>query len=191
GPNGAAGRAGFYNPRTGAMGGTVQRSNAYGSWGASKVSMGHRGLTTGHVTTGAGTSAIARTQGGTTMAKGAGGDAYVGRDGNVYRNQGGSWEKYNGSGGWNSVGGGSGRSQELAGNGGMNSRPGGGMADQRPAGTGNFNSSTMSGLSRDATARSAGSSGFGGYSAGGGYRGGGGGYRGGGGGGFRGGGGRR
>ena len=41
-------------------------------------------------------------QGGTTLGRTGSGDVYAGRDGNVYRNQGGTWQKY-GDGGWSSA----------------------------------------------------------------------------------------
>jgi len=61
-----------YNPKTG----TYQR----GDYRAKELRVPHRG-----------TGTIGRT---------SGGDLFAGRDGNVYRNQGGSWQRYDGS-GWN------------------------------------------------------------------------------------------
>jgi hypothetical protein len=108
---------------------------------------------------------------------------YAGRDGNVYRNQGDSWQKYE-NGGWSNA-----------------ERPVGtaGQARDRAAQSG-LSSDTATQLNRDRSARmdgaqrtrdfnSAGRSGSGSYRpSGGGSFGGGGGFRGGGGGGFRGGG---
>ncbi len=116
GPYGARGAAEAYNPRTGAYGATRQGSGVYGSWGATSVQRGDQWASTSHVTndvTGATTRSMQGSQGGGAMTrsgpvgtsgvvKAPSGDVYAGRDGNVYRNAGGSWQKYD-SGGWNSV----------------------------------------------------------------------------------------
>jgi hypothetical protein len=116
GPYGARGAAQAYNPRTGAYGATRQGSNVYGSWGATGVSRGDQWASTARVTsnvtgattratrTSAGSAAVSRRgpQGGavvgTSGASGSG-EVYAGRDGNVYRKQGDSWQKYD-NGGW-------------------------------------------------------------------------------------------
>ena len=41
--------------------------------------------------------------GGGTVARTGSGDVYAGRDGNVYKKSGDSWQKYDGSGNWNDV----------------------------------------------------------------------------------------
>jgi hypothetical protein len=195
GPAGARGAMQAYNPRTGAIGRTVQGSNVYGSWGSTAVQRGDQWAQTSRVTRNAtgttsrvtqgsgGGEALTRRgpQGTSAVGRTAGGDVYAGRDGNVYRNQGGSWQKY-GDGGWAGA-----------------QRPVGTSGSQfgTPTGT---NRDTINQLSTDRSARidgaqrtrdlnRAGSVGSGSYrpSGGGSFRGGGGSFRGGGG-GFRGGG---
>ena len=120
GPYGMAGRSAWYNPATGAYGraataqtwaggrtaaagynpwtgtgyATRQGHNAYAQWGSSAVTRGGQTAYAGHVTTAGGTSGYVR---------GANNNLYAAHDGSVYRNQGGSWQKYD-SGGWNNVG---------------------------------------------------------------------------------------
>jgi hypothetical protein len=117
GPYGARGAASAYNPRTGAVGATRQGSNVYGSWGATGVQRGDQwaatarstnnatGVTTRRTETSAGSSARVTGPGGNTaaIAKGNNGDVYAGRDGNVYKKSGDSWQKYGGDGNWNNV----------------------------------------------------------------------------------------
>jgi hypothetical protein len=118
GPYGARGAATAYNPRTGAVGGTRQGSGVYGSWGQSAVRRGDQWASTSRVTnnfTGTTTRRTDTSGGGTAITRngpGAGnnsgavktgsGDMYAGRDGNVYRNTGDGWQKYD-NGGWNNV----------------------------------------------------------------------------------------
>jgi len=118
GPYGARGAASAYNPRTGAVGATRQGSNVYGSWGQTGVARGDSWATTSRVTNNVtgnttrvtqgsgGGSAVTRNQGGaggrTTVGVSGSGDVYAGHDGNVYRKQGDSWQKY-GDGGWSGV----------------------------------------------------------------------------------------
>ncbi|HMF95245.1 MAG TPA: hypothetical protein VKE96_13155 [Vicinamibacterales bacterium] len=118
GPYGARGSATAYNPRTGARGATRQGSSVYGSWGQTGVRRGNQWATTSRVTnnmTGATTRRTQTSGGGSAVTRnGAGignnsgvartgsGDVYAGRDGNVYRNSGSGWQKYD-NGGWNSV----------------------------------------------------------------------------------------
>ena len=118
GPYGARGAATAYNPRTGAVGATRQGSNVYGSWGATGVRRGDdwaatsrytnnvTGATTRRTETSGGGSAVSRNGAGpggrTTIAQSGSGDIYAGRDGNVYRKQGDSWQQY-GDGGWTGV----------------------------------------------------------------------------------------
>jgi len=118
GPYGARGAGQAYNPRTGAYGATRQGSNVYGSWGQTGVTRGNQWATTSRVTnnvTGATTRRTQTSGGGSAVTRnGAGpgnnsgvartgsGDVYAGRDGNVYRNTGSGWQKYD-NGGWNSA----------------------------------------------------------------------------------------
>jgi hypothetical protein len=116
GPAGARGAIQAYNPRTGAIGSTVQGSNVYGSWGSTAVQRGDQWAQTSRVTRNAtgttsrvtqgsgGAEALTRRgpQGNTAVGRTAGGDVYAGHDGNIYRNQSGSWQKY-GDGGWSSA----------------------------------------------------------------------------------------
>lgn len=96
GPAGARGAAQAYNPRTGTYAATRQGSGVYGNWGTSAVQRGDQWARSAHVTN--------NVTGNTTRAVRTGqGDVYAGRDGNVYRKQGDSWQKYD-SGSWNSVG---------------------------------------------------------------------------------------
>jgi len=115
GPYGARGAAQAYNPRTGAYGATRQGSNVYGSWGATGVQRGDdwaatarstnnaTGVTNRRTETSSGAELARRTgPGGTTaVGRSGSGDVYAGHDGNVYRKQGDSWQKYD-NGGWNS-----------------------------------------------------------------------------------------
>ncbi len=116
GPYGARGVAEAYNPRTGAYGRTRQGSNVYGSWGSTAVQRGDDWARTSRVTnnrTGnttrvsqgsGGGEAVTRRgpQGSGGVARTGGGDVYAGRDGNVYRKEGDSWQKYD-NGSWGNV----------------------------------------------------------------------------------------
>jgi hypothetical protein len=116
GPYGARGYGEAYNPRTGAYGQTRQGSNVYGSWGTTAVQRGDQWATTSRVTSNrtGNTARVTRgSEGGTAVTKrgptGSGGvartgsgDVYAGRDGNVYRRQGDSWQKYD-NGNWGNV----------------------------------------------------------------------------------------
>jgi hypothetical protein len=116
GPYGARGAAQAYNPRTGAYGQTRQGSNVYGSWGQTSVARGDQWATTSRATnnvtgvtrrvtegSGGGESYRRTGPGGTTAVGRTGsGDVYAGHDGNVYRKQGDSWQKYD-NGGWNNA----------------------------------------------------------------------------------------
>ncbi len=108
----AAGRA--YNPYTGTAAATRQGSSPYGQWGTSVVAGRNQAVVTQHSTTAQGT--VARAQS-TTGAKAVGastaygnvyaarsssGDMYAGKDGNVYKNTGSGWQKYE-NGSWNTV----------------------------------------------------------------------------------------
>ena len=95
GPYGARGAASAYNPRTGTSARTRQGSNVYGSWGATGVQRGDQWAATSRYTNNitGNTTRVTRT---------SDGDVYAGRDGNVYRKQGDSYQKYD-NGGWNNV----------------------------------------------------------------------------------------
>ncbi len=113
GPYGSRGVAEAYNPRTGTYARTAQGSGVYGSWGTSSVQRGNQWAQTARVTNNRGTTtratrgsgggaAITRNPAGAGNASGiartGSGDVYAGRDGNVYRNTGSGWQKYeNGS----------------------------------------------------------------------------------------------
>ena len=118
GPYGARGAASAYNPRTGAVGATRQGSNVYGSWGTTGVARGDDWARTSRYTnniTGNTTRVTQGSDGGAAITRNApgaggrsgvarteGGDVYAGRDGNVYKKDGDSWQKYD-NGGWNGV----------------------------------------------------------------------------------------
>jgi hypothetical protein len=118
GPYGARGAAQAYNPRTGTYAQTRQGASAYGSWGTTGVQRGDDWARTSRVTnnvTGTttrvsqgsgGGESISRNQAGaggrTTVARSGSGDVYAGHDGNVYKKEGDSWQKYD-NGGWSDV----------------------------------------------------------------------------------------
>jgi hypothetical protein len=95
GPYGARGAASAYNPRTGTAAATRQGSNVYGSWGQTGVARGDDWAKTSRYTNN-------RTGNTTRVTQTSNGDVYAGRDGNVYRKQGDSYQKY-GDGGWSNV----------------------------------------------------------------------------------------
>jgi hypothetical protein len=113
-PYGTRSAAQAYNPYTGTYAQTRQGSSPTAQWGSSYVSRGNQSATMGHYSTANGTVAGASTsQGGkaagastawgnTAVGKTASGNMYAGHDGNVYKNTGNGWEKYN-NGSWNSV----------------------------------------------------------------------------------------
>jgi hypothetical protein len=115
GPGGARGVAGAYNPRTGTYATTRQGANVYGSWGATGVRRGDDWAATARVTSRAtgNTTRVTRTDEGAVATRGTPGDrsfvgqtggdeVFAGRDGNVYRKDGDSWQKYE-NGSWNSA----------------------------------------------------------------------------------------
>ena len=95
-----------YNPYTGAYAGTRQGSNAYVSWSSSVVSIGGQSVysqhystargSMGRVETGAGGKAAVKTgvHGATGIGKSQSGDVYADHNGNIYRNTGSGWQKY-------------------------------------------------------------------------------------------------
>ena len=95
GPYGSRGAASAYNPRTGTSAATRQGSSVYGSWGQTGVARGDDWAKTTRVTN--------NVTGNTTrVTKTSSGDVYAGRDGNVYRKDGDSYQKYE-NGSWNNV----------------------------------------------------------------------------------------
>jgi hypothetical protein len=119
GPYGARGVAEAYNPRTNTYARTRQGTGTYGSWGATSVQRGDDWARTARVTndrTGSttrvtqgsgGGTAVSRNPagpgGGGTIARTGSGDVYAGKDGNVYRKEGDSWQKYDQGSGWSDV----------------------------------------------------------------------------------------
>jgi hypothetical protein len=113
-PYGSRSAAQAYNPYTGTYAQTRQGSSPTAQWGSSYVSRGNQSATMGHYSTANGTVAgAADSQGGkvaasstkwgnTAAAKTASGNMYAGHDGNVYKNTGNGWQKYD-NGSWNSV----------------------------------------------------------------------------------------
>jgi len=118
-PYGTRSAGSAYNPYTGQAAATRQGSGAYGQAGSSVYNNG-RGTTTqtAHATNNYGqTVAGARNSNGAAaiggsgpngsggVAKAANGDMYAGKDGNIYKNTGDGWNKYDGNGGWSKGGG--------------------------------------------------------------------------------------
>jgi hypothetical protein len=113
-PYGSRSAAQAYNPYTGTYAQTRQGSSPNAQWGSSYVSRGNQSATMGHYSTANGTVAGAETsQGGKAAAsstkwgnsaavKTSSGNMYAGHDGNVYKNTGNGWQKYD-NGSWNSV----------------------------------------------------------------------------------------
>src|SRR6201993_4809570 len=113
-PYGSRSAAQAYNPYTGTYAQTRQGSSPNAQWGSSYVSRGDQSATMGHYSTANGTVAGASdSQGGkvaasstkwgnTAAGKTASGNMYAGHDGNVYKNTGNGWQKYD-NGSWNSV----------------------------------------------------------------------------------------
>ncbi|WP_367870932.1 hypothetical protein [Luteolibacter sp. Populi] len=114
GPNGAVGAKAAYNPWTNTAAGRVGASTPYGSWGRSAVVRDDEWIRGGHRSNAKGTVAgIETSRGGAAVGvdrkygsdgfagKTAGGDVYVGKDGNIYKKDadGGGWQK-RGDGGW-------------------------------------------------------------------------------------------
>ena len=103
-----------YNPYTGASAATRQGSNAYGSWGQSVYSKNGNTAYTQHASNAYGSEATAQTSkggyagatstayGNTAAGKTSSGDMYADHNGNVYKNTGNGWQKYD-NGSWNDV----------------------------------------------------------------------------------------
>jgi hypothetical protein len=113
-PYGSRSAAQAYNPYTGTYAQTRQGSNPNAQWGSSYVSHGNQSATMGHYSTANGTVAgvsgskggeaagASTARGNTGVGKTASGNMYAGHDGNVYKNTGSGWQKYD-NGSWNSV----------------------------------------------------------------------------------------
>src|SRR5213596_229108 len=113
-PCGSRSAAQAYNPYTGTYAQTRQGSSPNAQWGSSYVSRGNQSATMGHYSTANGTVAGAEgSQGGkaagastawgnSAAGKTASGNMYAAHDGNVYKNTGNGWQKYD-NGSWNSV----------------------------------------------------------------------------------------
>jgi len=110
----SAGQA--YNPYTGTYAATRQGSSPTAQWGQSYVSNGNKSAYAQHYSTAQGTvGSVQGSQGGkavgastaygnAAVGKSSSGDMYAGKDGNVYKNTGSGWQKYdNSSGSWNTV----------------------------------------------------------------------------------------
>ncbi len=104
-----------YNPYTGAYGATRQGSNAYGSWGQSVYSKNGQdrlhaacqqrvwfGGNRADLAAAARPPPAARPTATLRSGKTSSGDMYAGHDGNVYKNTGSGWQKYD-NGSWNNV----------------------------------------------------------------------------------------
>jgi len=115
-PYGSRSTAQAYNPYTGTYAATRQGSSPTAQWGQSYVSNGNKSAYTQHYSTAQGAVASAQgSQGGkavgastaygnTAVGKSSSGDMYAGHDGNVYKNTGEGWQKYdNSAGSWNTV----------------------------------------------------------------------------------------
>ncbi|NWG75427.1 MAG: hypothetical protein HXY24_12590 [Rubrivivax sp.] len=114
GPYGSASAGRAYNPYTGTAAATRQASSPYGQWGGSVVAGQNQAVRTQHATTSQGTVARAQSTtgakavgistdyGSAFAAKSSSGDLYAGKDGNVYKNTGDGWQKYE-DGSWSSV----------------------------------------------------------------------------------------
>jgi Protein of unknown function (DUF3300) len=98
-----------YNPSTGAYGSTHQGSNAYGSYGSSKVSKNGNTAYTQHQTTAQGTTGSVQTSNGGKAVGGSGkynsaavgqtanGNKYAAANGNTYSNTGSGWQQKSGT----------------------------------------------------------------------------------------------
>jgi hypothetical protein len=113
-PYGSRSAAQAYNPYTGTYAQTRQGSSPNAQWGSSYVSRGNQSAYAQHYSTAKGTvGSVQTSQGGkavgastawgnTAAGKTASGNMYAGHDGNVYKNTGDGWQKYD-NGSWNSV----------------------------------------------------------------------------------------
>ncbi|MBM6580817.1 SH3 domain-containing protein [Microvirga sp. BT689] len=103
GPRGSAGFVGAYNPRTDGAGYVAGGRNVYGAWKSAGVRRGSEWARVTARDTAAGGSALRwnTSNGQGFIREGRRGDIYAGRDGNVYRNTGDGWQRFDG--GWQDV----------------------------------------------------------------------------------------
>jgi hypothetical protein len=172
-PYGSRSAAQAYNPYTGTYAQTRQGSSPNAQWDSSYVSRGNKSAMMGHYSTANGTVAgISGSQGGKAagastawgniaVGKTASGNMYAGHDGNVYKNTGNGWQKYD-NGGWNSVNKpqpnwqGAENSQQRTGSESYQQRSSAASSDDRAGSGGGFDRSGGTGF-----ARSSGGGGFG------------------------------
>jgi hypothetical protein len=163
-PYGSRSAAQAYNPYTGTYAQTRQGSSPTAQWGSSYVSRGNQSAYAQHYSTANGTvGSIQGSQGGeaagastargnTAIGKTASGDMYAGHDGNVYKNTGDGWQKYD-NGSWNSVDKSS-SSPNWSGAENAQQRSGSGEANTNRASQGGYNRGSQE------TSRSSGSGGY-------------------------------
>ena len=103
GPRGSAGFVGAYNPRTDGAGYVAGGRNVYGAWKSAGVRRGSEWARVTARDSAAGGSALRwnTSNGQGFIREGRRGDLYAGRDGNVYRNTGDGWQRFDG--GWQDV----------------------------------------------------------------------------------------
>jgi len=103
GPRGSAGFVGAYNPRTDGGAFAAGGRNVYGAWKSAGVKRGSEwARVTGRENLAGGSSLRWNTSNGQGFIReGRRGDLYAGRDGNVYRNTGDGWQRFDG--GWHDV----------------------------------------------------------------------------------------
>ncbi len=103
GVRGSAGFLGAYNPRTGGAGYVAGGRNVYGAWKSAGVRRGSEwARATARDTAGGGSALRWNTSNGQGFVReGRRGDIYAGRDGNVYRNAGDGWQRFDG--GWQDI----------------------------------------------------------------------------------------
>ncbi len=104
GPRGSAGFVGAYNPRTNGGAFAAGGRNVYGAWKSAGVKRGSEWARVTARENAAGGSALRwnTSNGQGFIREGRRGDIYAGRDGNVYRNTGDGWQRFDG--GWQDVG---------------------------------------------------------------------------------------
>jgi hypothetical protein len=115
GPGGAHYGGQAYNPWTNTYAQHTGGTNGYKSWGNSYVQQGSNWAQAGHESTARGGVGYADNSSGqwaegahsnvtnSSVAKTSSGNMYAGHDGNVYKNTGSGWQKYDGDGNWNNV----------------------------------------------------------------------------------------
>jgi hypothetical protein len=103
GPRGSAGFVGAYNPRTDGGGFVAGGRNVYGAWKSAGVKRGSEWarVTARDIAVGGSSLRWNTSNGQGFIREGRRGDIYAGRDGNVYRNTGDGWQRFDG--GWQDV----------------------------------------------------------------------------------------